>query len=410
MKGIKSMENKKEILMQHNNLIKSKYNFTSIENKLYYKILYNAQKQGANNQLMETTITVEELKGFIKKTNDYCYESIKEKLTLFQQSVLEFDYIEESGAKVKFNAQLIAPFKYSEEEQKYTIYVHEVLYNHLTNAVKLQEEGYSAINLSILFNFRGAYTQRFYTLFRMWSRQNKEVEIGFTIEELRTYLKLKPGTYPSYRNLKQRVISGALEEINKVGNMQVSIKEEQKKGRSVNKIIFTVKDFEPRKYFDDSEEFVEETVLLNDGGEKKEFQQKAININAFTEIKEAPAVAPAEALELNKFVNYTDDSFFTPKIKEEFIIYCHDNLINFSDLDTNRILKESQQAFITNKGINKINTKSNLKYFLGIFKNKIDEDLKRFSIDNLIVGQAPAEEINNLSPGAKALLENIIIE
>ncbi|TGA23506.1 replication initiation protein, partial [Clostridioides difficile] len=36
---------KKEILMQPNNLIKSKYDFTNVENKLFYKILFNAQKQ-----------------------------------------------------------------------------------------------------------------------------------------------------------------------------------------------------------------------------------------------------------------------------------------------------------------------------------------------------------------------------
>ena len=37
--------NNQEILMQPNDLVKSRYNFTSIENKLFYKILYNAQKQ-----------------------------------------------------------------------------------------------------------------------------------------------------------------------------------------------------------------------------------------------------------------------------------------------------------------------------------------------------------------------------
>lgn len=366
----------KEILMQHNSLVKSKYNFSSIENKLFYKILYNAQKQSNNNQLLETIITVDELKKIMKKTKDHCYSSIKEKLNLFQQSILEFEYIEETGEKVLFNSQLIAPFKYSEAEQKYTIYIHEVIYNHLTNAVKLQKEGYSAINLAILFNFKGAYTQRFYVLFRQWSRQNKEVEISFTIDQLREYLKIDAGIYPAYKNFKQRVINGALEEINKAGNMEVSIKEEQKQGRKVNKIIFAVKDFEPRKYFE--ENITEVPAILKDGGEDVEVMQQVLNVDAIEE--KSPAGATAEAL---KYVALPE-GILSPEVATNFINYCYNESITFTDSDFIKILKESQEVTKETKGLKEgelIGKYLNAyNYFFKVFLNKVAEYVASLNI------------------------------
>ena len=69
--------NKKEILMQPNNLIKSKYDFTLIENKLFYKILFNAQKQSNNKPIYHAILSQDEIRSFIKYRNDSTEESIK---------------------------------------------------------------------------------------------------------------------------------------------------------------------------------------------------------------------------------------------------------------------------------------------------------------------------------------------
>lgn len=246
-------ENKQEILMQPNSLVKSKYDFSSIENKLFYKILYNAQKQHTSGSLYQTTLTVEEIQKFIKNPNDYVSTSIKEKLNMFQQSILEFDYIEEETGKVKtFGSGLITSYTLDHEEQVYTIEMHKTLYKHITNFVKMQQEGYCPINLSLLFNFKGAYTQRIYTLLRLWTRQNRQVEVKFKIETLRSYLKAL-NLYPAYADFKRRVLLPAIKEINASGNMHIEFDKscEIKKGRKVSEIIFKVTDFETRKYFDE---------------------------------------------------------------------------------------------------------------------------------------------------------------
>ncbi|EGT4547649.1 replication initiation protein [Clostridioides difficile] len=273
---------KKEILMQPNNLIKSKYDFTNVENKLFYKILFNAQKQ--QNSSYVTTISKEELKVFMKNNNDYEHKNIKEILNMFQQSVLEFDYIEETTGKLKtFGSGLINTYELDHTDQIYTIMMHEVLYNHITDFVKMQKKknGYTAINLSVLFNFRGAYTQRLYTLFRLWSRENKEVEIKYKLDELRFYLKLKDNVYPEYKYFKQNVLKRAMNEINKKGNMVVSIKEEKRKNRKIGEIIFSVIDYEPRKYFD-KDILVEDYIPKKKQDNEVSFSFYIPNENIFT--------------------------------------------------------------------------------------------------------------------------------
>lgn len=273
---------KKEILMQPNNLIKSKYDFTNVENKLFYKILFNAQKQ--QNSSYVTTISKEELKVFMKNNNDYEHKNIKEILNMFQQSVLEFDYIEETTGKLKtFGSGLINTYELDHTDQIYTIMMHEVLYNHITDFVKMQKKknGYTAINLSVLFNFRGAYTQRLYTLFRLWSRENMEVEIKYKLDELRFYLKLKDNVYPEYKYFKQNVLKRAMNEINKKGNMVVSIKEEKRKNRKIDEIIFSVIDYEPRKYFD-KDILVEDYIPKKKQDNEVSFSFYIPNENIFT--------------------------------------------------------------------------------------------------------------------------------
>lgn len=60
---------------------------------------------------------------------------------------------------------------------------------------------------------------------------------------------MKPEFYPEYKHFKQNVIKRALKEINEKGNMKVDIKQEIRKGRKVDEIVFSVIDYEPRQYF-----------------------------------------------------------------------------------------------------------------------------------------------------------------
>lgn len=214
--------------MQPNNLIKSRYDFTSVENKLFHKILYNAQKQSNNKPIYHAVIKKEEFREFIKRRNDY---------------------IDKNGHLKTFGSGLINTYDFNHDTSEYEITMHEILYNHITDFISMQGKGYTALNMSLLFTFKGAYTQRLYTLMRLWSRQNTDVEVRYKLDEIRSYLKMKPEFYPEYKHFKQNVIKRALKEINEKGNMKVDIKQEIRKGRKVDEIVFSVIDYEPRQYF-----------------------------------------------------------------------------------------------------------------------------------------------------------------
>lgn len=354
--------NKKEILMQPNNLIKSKYDFTAIENKLFYKLLFNAQRHNEKSPLYQTIITSDEIKTFIKRSNTFVYSGIQEILNLFQQSILEFEYIdEESGEKELFSSGLVTSYKYNPDKNLYRIEIHEILYKHITDFVKMQQEGlgYTALNLSLLFSFRGAYSQRMYTFLRMWSRQNKEVEVKYSIEDLRKYLKIRPDTYPAYKNFKQKVIKKSIEEINKIGNMKVEIKDEIKKGRKVDQIVFSVIDYEPRKYFDKNIVEYDENgknkglELLNEGKcmNTQEIQKETLKIE-------------------NKGFYIPDETVFTKGTLRSFKLDFEN--IDFKDKYMKNAFDDSVMITLDRDDVETIKATS-YKFFKGTLDNKIEE-------------------------------------
>ncbi|MFL1471512.1 replication initiation protein [Paraclostridium bifermentans] len=356
---------KKEILMQPNNLIKSKYNFSNIENKLFYKLLFNAQKN-RNNGLYETIITMDELKFFMKNNNDHVHSGVKEMLNLFQQSILEFEYIDDTlGRKLLFSSGLVTSYFYDEENKEYIIQIHEVLYKHITDFVRMQQEGlgYTALNLSVLFNFRGAYSQRMYTFLRMWSRQNKEVEVQYSIDDLRNYLKISQDIYPAYKNFKQKVIKKSIEEINEKGNMKVEIKNEIKKGRKIDQIVFSVIDYEPRKYFDKNalKEVIESRENENNKGLEVLSDGKYIN----TQEKEK------ETLKIeNKEFCVPDETVFTKGTLRSFKMDFANT--DFKDTYMKSAFDDAVMITLDRDDVETIKATS-YKFFKGTLDNKIIE-------------------------------------
>ena len=65
----------------------------------------------------------------------------------------------------------------------------------------------------------------------------------------------------TFNSFETNVLKRAIEEINRTGVMQISIVDKIKKGRSVNEVVFSVKDNEPRNYLKQLYKEKDESVL-----------------------------------------------------------------------------------------------------------------------------------------------------
>ena len=342
---------KKEILMQPNNIIKGKYTCTALENKLFYKILFNAQKQNKDSSKYTCILTKDDFKDVFKNNNDLTQKNINDMLITLHQTILEFDYIDkDTKGLITYKSGLIGESKYIHDGDIYEINLHEILYKHITDFLQMQQigNGYTPLNLELLFRFKGAYTQRLYTFFRLWSREKKIVEVKYTLENLRYYLKLESDMYTEYKVFKQKLLKRALKEINEKGNMKVEIKEEIRKNRKVNEIVFLVKDNETRKYF----------------GEKLDAKE-CIKTPELTEI-----AVTSEIVVTNEIIDFyvPNKKLFTQKTLSDFMKdFC---TYDFNDVNYKKALQESILITLEQDNEEKIKAKA-YNYFKKTLNNKL---------------------------------------
>ena len=227
-----------EVLFKSNTLIKSNINITSVEYKIFNRILYKCQIEKDNNQQLIAILTIDELNSIVKNKSENTLKALTESLEKFIKIPIRFE-----KQKSYVITTLINKVVVDKENLNFNCYLDKDLYEVLMG---YKEIGYSPINLKMIKQANGYYTQRFYELFRVWSGLNKDVT--YTVEQLKEWLMIEEGmSYDRYYNFKIKVVEPALKEINQKLNMRVSYTE-NKVGRSVKSLTFIVEDREPRQY------------------------------------------------------------------------------------------------------------------------------------------------------------------
>lgn len=243
-----------EVLFKSNTLIKSNINITSVEYKIFNRILYKCQIEKNNKQQLMAVLTIDELNGIVKNKSDNTVKALTESLEKFIKIPIRFE-----KQKSYVITTLINKVVVDKENLNFNCYLDKDLYEVLMG---YKELGYSPINLKMIKQANGYYTQRFYELFRIWSGLNKEVT--YTIGELKEWLVIEEGTsYDRYFNFKVKVVEPALKEINEKLNMKVSYKE-NKTGRSVTSLTFIVEDLEPRVYEFNKDKSIKGQISLDE--------------------------------------------------------------------------------------------------------------------------------------------------
>ncbi|KFX60162.1 replication initiation protein [Clostridium botulinum] len=243
-----------EVLFKSNTLIKSNVNITSVEYKIFNRILYKCQIEKDNNQQLRAVLTIDELSSIVKNKNENSIKSLTESLEKFIKIPIRFEKKKSYVITTLINKVIV-----DKDTLNFNCYLDKDLYEVLMG---YKELGYSPINLKMIKQANGYYTQRFYELFRVWSGLNKEVT--YTIDKLKEWLMITEGmSYDRYYNFKIKVVEPSLKEINKKLNMKVSYKE-NKVGRSVKSLTFIVEDLEPRQYDFNKDKTFKEQISMDE--------------------------------------------------------------------------------------------------------------------------------------------------
>lgn len=99
------------------------------------------------------------------------------------------------------------------------------------------KEAYTKYKLGYVINFKSEYSFRFYELMKAYEQIGERT---ITIEEIRDLLMLEENKYLKYNHLKTRVIKKSIEEINKYSDIKVELEKEEKEGKKVVGLVFSI--------------------------------------------------------------------------------------------------------------------------------------------------------------------------
>ena len=266
---MQTVEEKNNVLMKNNMIIKAKYSINTVENRIFQLILYKMQKE-KNNDTLQCVIKYEEFKQIIKRKNDRTIQAISDMLEELRIGKLE---IKTNQKWLRYG--FINGATYDAENQEFLIKADADIYKMLFNYLK----GYTPVNLQIFFSFQNSYSQRVYELLKLWS--NTKTLVNYTINELRELLKLE-NKYSLYGDFKKRVINPAIQELNKKGLMKIEIKE-NKINRKVVSIDFIVTDNDKRIYFQNKKDDTYINANAPEDKQKKYNKHKELKFKNFDE-------------------------------------------------------------------------------------------------------------------------------
>lgn len=241
---------KKEILMKNNDLIKTRYSLSVVENRIFMLMLFKLQKSPNGDMMCE--IPRSEFTQVTKKTNNLTVKGVSNILENLLSKKISFKILNELGDVYEWTRHnLINGYGYNKKNDSFKIYCSQMIYDLLMSYFEIDKnenmifKGYTPINLKIYFMLENTMSQRMYELLRLWSKSKNTITYG--IDEIKELLMIED-KYAKYNDFKKYIIIPSVDMLNKVKAFDVSYKE-HKTGKKVTSISFVVEDLDDRVYF-----------------------------------------------------------------------------------------------------------------------------------------------------------------
>lgn len=99
------------------------------------------------------------------------------------------------------------------------------------------KETYTKYRLGYVIHFKSEYSFRFYELMKQYETIGERT---ITVEEIKDLLMIDNNKYTKYSHLKAKVVQKAIEEINKYSDIKVNLEKEEKEGKKVVGLVFSI--------------------------------------------------------------------------------------------------------------------------------------------------------------------------
>ena len=336
-----------EVLFKNNKMIKAKYEFTLIQNRILQKTFFDIQR----DKKKFGVLTLENIKELTGNTGTYNIKSIEEILADMMKN--DVTQIKSSGNWIK--AKVVSAYRYIEKDNAFEVELSQMFQEMV---LEYKNGGFTPVSVTKYSNLKGTSSQRLYELLRLWTGSKKIIE--YKVEDIREYLHLID-KYKIFGNFKRKVIEFAINDINNHRLMNVFKVEYIKKGKRIDSIKFYVKDLEPRNYtfenkFKKEKIDNDENILLDGQIEVEDFK---VGVSSDSELLAA---------------------------KSKLSVRTIDKLIKDNNI---KLVTEAVKILVVAK-----NVKAPLKYLKGIIENLLK--------DKKVKGKSKKRESNFTSRDIKA--------
>lgn len=215
--------NKRELVVKHNSLIRSRYDYTLAELRLVISIASMIGKD--DEDFYEYVVPAKEYAELMGANPDNTYKYMKNLGEMLMSKPL---HIPLNGGFAVTN--WFAWYEYSNGK------IHCSFHPKLKPYLLQIKKQFTKYRLENILRFKSVYSIRLYELAKSWEDVG-----GFTIsvDELKQMFGIE-NKYRLYGDLKRRVLERAKKEINSLTDVSVSYKE-KKVGRKVTDLVFQIK-------------------------------------------------------------------------------------------------------------------------------------------------------------------------
>ncbi|EJF55233.1 protein involved in initiation of plasmid replication [Saprospira grandis DSM 2844] len=214
-----------------NELIEASYRFSVWEDRIF--LLTLSQIQAEDDDFKIYKIYVKDLAREYGLATKSVYENVREAVSSLQRKTISIPFRFDEG-QGKLTTSFFTSF--GELDQSDFSHVLVELHPKLKPYLLQLKERFTQYNISFLVRMQSHYSKRIYKLLKQYHPLSKR---RISIQQLKQILQIEPEEYKRYFDFKRRVILKAQEDLAEYTDLKFEF-EEERKGRKVQAILFTI--------------------------------------------------------------------------------------------------------------------------------------------------------------------------